>query len=187
MTHSGLTGHWRHRVPLLSVQRPGQSFCGARILREPYRSGTFAKASQAPPPLGAHAQMGFRRKAKLLKRRSNTSKDAAPSAGRSAIFRACAGKSPRCTGTSKLRTVSSTGPAPAPTRSPTRCWRGSHGDLQRDGAQGNERGDPGAWRQRLHRRVPGIALLPGRPLRHARRGHQRDAARPDRPEGSGRH
>ena len=46
--------------------------------------------------------------------------------------------------------------------------------------QGDERGDPGAWRLRLYRRVPGVALLPRRALRHLGRRHQRDPERPDR-------
>ena len=40
---------------------------------------------------------------------------------RSASFRACAGRSPRCTRTSRSAAACSTAPAPAPTRSPTRC------------------------------------------------------------------
>ena len=63
---------------------------------------------------------------------------------------------------------------------------GRQGHLQRDGAEGDERGDPGAWRLRLYRRVRGVALLPRRPLRHPRRRHQRDLARPDRQAGDRR-
>ena len=48
------------------------------------------------------------------------------------------------------------------------------------------RGDPGAWRLRLHRRIPGLALLPRRPLRHLGRRHHRNPARPDRQARPGR-
>ena len=52
---------------------------------------------------------------------------------------------------------------------------------QRDGAARHQRGDPGAWRLWLHRRVPGVALLSRRALRHARRRHHRNAEGFDRP------
>ncbi len=61
--------------------------------------------------------------------------------------------------------------------------RRRQGHLQRDGAARHQRGDPGAWRLRLHRRVPGVALLPRRALRHLRRRHLGDAARPHRQAG----
>ena len=79
--------------------------------------------------------------------------------GRSMLYRACA----------------SADPFPDPL-----LGRGRQDLLQRDGAAGHQRGDPGAWRLRLHRRIPGLALLPRRPLRHLGRRHDRNPARPDR-------
>ena len=43
-----------------------------------------------------------------------------------------------------------------------------------------------AWRLWLHRRISGLAALPRRSLRHARRWRVGDAARPDRPQASSR-
>ena len=48
------------------------------------------------------------------------------------------------------------------------------------------RGDPAARRIRFHRRISGLAPLSRRALRHARRRHLRDAARPDRQADHGR-
>src|SRR5215831_12279750 len=58
--------------------------------------------------------------------------------------------------------------------------RGRQDLLQRDGVARHQRGDPSAWRLRFHRRIPGLALLAWRPLRHIGRRHHRNPARPDR-------
>ena len=50
---------------------------------------------------------------------------------------------------------------------------------------GDQRGDPGPRRLRLHRRIPGVALLSRGALRDPGRRHHRDLARPDRQEGVG--
>ena len=53
--------------------------------------------------------------------------------------------------TSRPAAASSTAPAPAPTRSPIRYLAAvAKVYLQRDGAARHQRGDPGAWRLRLH-------------------------------------
>ena len=121
------------------------------------------------------------------RRRSNTPRSAAPSAAPIAEFQGMRWKiaemyrdieASRCDPLPRLRQRR---PVPRPA-----AWRPPPRSLQRDGAAGDQRGDPGAWRLRLHRRVPGLALLPRRPLRHPGRRHHRDPARPDRQARPGR-
>ncbi len=59
--------------------------------------------------------------------------------------------------------------------------------LQRDEHPRHLGGDSGPRRLRLHRRVPGVALLPGNALRQPGRRHHGDPAQPGRQEAGGRH
>jgi alkylation response protein AidB-like acyl-CoA dehydrogenase len=52
--------------------------------------------------------------------------------------------------------------------------------LQRDVVAGHDRGRPGAWRIRLHRRIPSVAVLSWRALWFHRRRRVGDVARSDR-------
>ena len=68
--------------------------------------------------------------------------------------------SPTCTTISRPAAACSIAPAPAATSSPTRSLA-AHGQdlLQRDVHPRDQRGDPGARRLRLHRRISGLAAF----------------------------
>ena len=114
-TYHTMGGENLHEIRFEDVELPPENL----VLEDGFRKLLSAFNTQRclnPQHLaGARRGRASKRRCKYAKERSVFGRADRP------ISRACAGRSPRCTATSRRAAASSTAPAPAPTRSPTRC------------------------------------------------------------------